>query len=108
MRLPRPVASARVAPARLLGGAIAVVAVAGAPAVAAAHGMSPISQSPLPLAVYLVGAATTVALSFVFVLARDMRAGPVPEGRLVHVPLAVRVALRAVGLAGWAWIMAQG
>ena len=108
MRLPRPSAQARVALARLFGGAIAVVAVAGAPAAAAAHGMSPTYQSPLPLAVYLVGAATTVALSFVFILARDMRAGPVPEGRLVHVPLAVRVALRAVGLAGWAWIMAQG
>jgi len=86
----------------------AVALVAGVPAVAAAHGLSPVYQSPLPLAVYLVGAATTVALSFVFVLARDMRAGPAPDTRIVAVPAALRIVMRVVGLAAWAWIMAQG
>ena len=33
-------------------------------------------ESRLPLAVYLVGAAVTVALSFVFVIVRDVRAAP--------------------------------
>ena len=60
-----------------LGGVLAAAAVMlGGPVVALAHGLSPAYQSPLPLAVYLVGAASTVALSFVFVLARDMRAAP--------------------------------
>ena len=94
--------------ARLAGVAAALVAVLAAPAAVAAHGLSPRYESPLPLAVYLVGAGTAVALSFVFVLARDMRAAEVPAGRLVTVPAVVRLLLRAVGLVGWAWIMAQG
>jgi hypothetical protein len=79
------------------------------PAVVAAHQLNPTYTSRLPLAVYLAGAATTVALSFVFVLVRDVRADrPVltDRGRLPPAPL--RVALRAIGLIGWAWIIAQG
>ena len=46
---------------------IALAAVAGAPAIAAAHGLSPVYQSPLPLAVYLAlqdnfDAAVTLSL----------------------------------------------
>lgn len=93
---------------RLAVSVAAGFALLAAPAVVAAHGLSPVYQSPLPLAVYLAGAAATVALSFAFVLARDMRAGPVPEGRLVRVPLVVRAGLRLVGIVGWGWIMAQG
>ena len=78
------------------------------PGVAAAHGLSPTYQSPLPLAVYLVGAAATVALSFAFVLARDVRAAEPVPGRIVRVPGALRLVLRVVGLVAWAWIMAQG
>ncbi len=104
----RALAFGRIPVARILGALTALAVLAGAPAVVLAHGMSPAYQSPLPLAVYLFGAATTVALSFAFVLARDLRAAPAPAGRLVHVPLIARVALRVLGLAGWAWIMAQG
>ena len=93
---------------RTIGALAGFLLVAGVPAVVAAHGLSPIYESPLPLAVYLVGAAATVALSFVFVLARDMRAGPPPETRIATVPVVVRVGLRIVGLAAWAWIMVQG
>ncbi len=103
MRVPNPLVSTR-----SLGALAGFLLVAGAPAVVAAHGLSPVYESPLPLAVYLVGAAATVALSFVFVLARDMRAGPPPETRIAAVPGAVRVGLRVIGLAGWIWIMAQG
>lgn len=88
--------------------ALAPLALLALPGAVAAHGLSPVYQSPLPLAVYLVGAAATVALSFAFVLARDMRAGPEPTGRIVAVPLPVRAALRLAGIVGWAWIMAQG
>jgi hypothetical protein len=95
-------------PARLLGAAAGVAAVVALPASAAAHGLSAVYQSPLPLAVYLAGAAMTVALSFVFVLARDLRAAPTADTRVVVVPRAIRVVLRAFGLAGWTWIMVQG
>ena len=95
-------------PARLLGAGAGVALVAGLPAVAAAHGLSAVYQSPLPLAVYLAGAAVTVALSFAFVLARDLRAAPATDTRVVAVPRALRVTLRAVGLVGWSWIMVQG
>lgn len=94
--------------ARLAGLALGALVVLGFPAVAAAHNLGASYQSPLPLAVYLAGAATTVALSFVFVLARDMRAAPTPPGRIVGVPAPFRLLMRAAGLIGWAWIVAQG
>jgi hypothetical protein len=94
--------------ARLAGLGAAAFVMLGAPAVALAHGLSPAYQSPLPLAVYLVGAAATVALSFVFVLARDLRAASPESGRIAYVPAVVRVGLRLVGILAWAWIMAQG
>jgi hypothetical protein len=92
---------------RLLSGLAAVLMLLAAPVTVAAHGLSPTYQSPLPLAVYLVGAGATVALSFVFVLARDVRGGPADEGRVVSVPAPLRIALRLVGLTGWLWILAQ-
>jgi hypothetical protein len=95
-------------PARLLGGGAGLALFAALPAVVAAHGLSPVYQSPLPLAVYLVGAATTVALSFLFILARDMRAVPTADTRVVAVPRVLRLVLRVLGLAGWSWIMLQG
>ncbi len=95
-------------PARAVGGAIAIALVAAVPTAVSAHGLSPVYQSPLPLAVYLVGAAVVVALSFAFVLARDLRAAPAPEGHPVHVPAACAWRCGVLGLAGWTWIMVQG
>ena len=94
-----------------LGAAIGLATglAAALPAAVAAHQLSPTYQSRLPLAVYVVGAATTVALSFAFVIVRDVRAAP-PEldapGTLP--PAWVRYPLRFLGLFGWAWIVAQG
>ncbi len=80
-----------------------------APAAVLAHSLNPTYTSRLPLAVYLAGAAATVALSFIFVLVRDVRAER-PEtteaGRLPPAPL--RLALRALGLLAWLWIIVQG
>lgn len=87
------------------GSLVAVVAPVGV----AAHSLNPTYTSRLPLAVYLAGAAATVALSFVFVLVRDVRAerpDTSDRGRLPPAPL--RLLLRAVGLIGWLWIVAQG
>ena len=80
-----------------------------APAAVAAHTLTSAYTSRLPLAVYLAGAAATVALSFVFVLVRDVRAErpdtSVP-GRLA--PAWLRWPLRFLGLVGWMWIVVQG
>lgn len=68
------------------------------PASAAAHSVNATFESRLSLAVYLVGAATTVALSFAFVIVRDVRAAAPPatgSGSLPPAPL--RLALRATG-----------
>ncbi|HEX5148772.1 MAG TPA: hypothetical protein VFW02_06805 [Candidatus Limnocylindrales bacterium] len=79
------------------------------PATVAAHSLNATYESRLPLAVYLVGAAITVALSFIFVITRDVRAAPpvvAADGSLP--PAVVRRGLQAIGLIGWAWIVAQG
>ena len=79
------------------------------PASVAAHPMNATFQSRLPLAVYLAGAAGAVALSFVFVLVRDLRSEPpAAEERRTNVPAPIRLALRAVGLLALVWIVAQG
>jgi hypothetical protein len=93
-----------------VGTAIGVVTILLAgPATAVAHTVNSTYQSRLPLAVYLAGAALTVALSFAFLLLADVRAEPPPtsdEGKLPRAWL--RTVLRAVGLIGWLWIVAQG
>ena len=79
------------------------------PAAVVAHSLNTTYTSRLPLAVYLAGAATTVALSFVFVIVRDVRAAaPVHDGPDWMPRAPIRYGLRAVGLLGWAWIVAQG
>ena len=81
-----------------------------APADVLGHSLNPTYTSRLPLAVYLVGAAMTVALSFAFVLARDVRARPPPvtaTGRTCRRRRSGS-ALRAIGLIAWLWIVAQG
>ena len=97
--------------ARALVGAVAggsLVALA-APAGVAAHALNPTYTSRLPLAVYLAGAAATVALSFVFVLVRDVRADRPDMSARGHLPPApLRFTLRAIGLLAWLWIVAQG
>ena len=79
------------------------------PAGVAAHTVNATYSSRLPLAVYLVGAATTVALSFAFVIVRDVRAAPPVLDEPGSLPPAwLRYGLRSIGLIGWLWIIAQG
>ena len=94
--------------ARVAALAAAAVVMLGGPVVALAHSMGTVYQSPLPLVIYLAGAASTVALSFIFILSRDVRAGPPDPGRPARVPAVVRYGLRLVGLLAWTWIIAQG
>ena len=80
-----------------------------APGAVLAHALNPTYTSRLPLAVYVAGAAATVALSFIFVLVRDVRGERPDLSDPGHLPPApVRLGLRAIGLIGWAWIIAQG
>jgi hypothetical protein len=75
----------------------------------AAHSLNATYESRLPLAVYLVGAAATVALSFVFVITRDVRAAAHTQRAPGTLPPAVvRRGLQVIGLVGWAWIVVQG
>ena len=98
----------RVRPARAAGIAVILLLGGAATSPVGAHGLSQVYQSPLPLAVYLVGAGLTVALSFAFILARDLRAVEPPIRPGATVPGIARVTLRVIGLFGWAWIMVQG
>lgn len=95
---------------RLLAGFSLLAAIGlAAPATALAHALNPTYTSRLPLAVYLAGAATTVALSFIFVLVRDVRAErPTVSGDGRVLPAPLRIALRTVGLVAWLWIVVQG
>jgi hypothetical protein len=79
------------------------------PGVALGHQLNAAYTSRLPLAVYLAGAAITVALSFAFVIVRDVRVELSDQEDPSGLPPAwLRYALRAIGLFAWAWIMAQG
>ncbi len=80
-----------------------------APAAVFGHQLNATYTSRLPLAVYLAGAAIAVGLSFLFVLARDVRATPPVTTAPGHLPpAALRIALRVIGLVAVAWIAAQG
>lgn len=80
------------------------------PVAAAAHQLTQRYASPLPLAAYVLGAATAVALSFAFVL---FRSGAEPSRRAsnrrsIEIPRWLRGLLQALGVIGWAWVVLQG
>jgi len=79
-----------------------------APSAVLAHALSNTYQSRLPLIVYLAGAAIAVGLSFAFILIADVRAEPPVVGEGRRPPAWLRFLLRAIGLIGWTWIVAQG
>ena len=86
-----------------------LVAALALPGIALGHSLDATYTSRLPLAVYLAGAALTVGLSFAFVLLRDVAAVPPVEDDRGRLPPAwLRLALRAIGLIGWTWIVVQG
>jgi hypothetical protein len=94
---------------RRLTGAAAGVAVAllALPGVVSGHQLTGVFESPIPLPVYLVGAATAVGLSFTVVFVRDVPAFPQGESRPRAVPRWLRAALRIGGVVAFAWIVAQ-
>jgi hypothetical protein len=95
--------------ARLLAAVGAGVALVAAPSAVLGHALNPTYESQLPLVVYLAGAGLAVALSFAFVLIRDLRAEPPPANTTtLELARPVAIGLRIVGLLGWIWIIAQG
>jgi len=78
-----------------------------APAQTFAHSLIGRYQAPLPLAIYLVGAGLAVALSFAFVLLRDVGPAVAQPARIATIPGWLRTLFRAVGLLAWLWIVAQ-
>jgi hypothetical protein len=93
----------------LIGGALGGPALLLAwPGVALAHQLNERYQAPLPLIAYVGGAALAVAMSFAFVILRN---APAPRtevsGTTRVVPRWLRLALQAIGLVAWLWIVVQ-
>jgi hypothetical protein len=93
---------------RAIGPLATVALVALWPAPVLAHTLNQKYESQLPLAVYLVGAGLAVALSFGFVLLRDLRFETPTPGRPASLPRRLALALRLIGVVAWLWILAQG
>ena len=78
------------------------------PGAALAHVITDRYQAPLPLVVYLAGAAFAVAMSFVFVMLRGGRPPRVETASKARtVPGWLRLTLQAIGLIAWLWIVIQ-
>ena len=91
----------------LAAATLGAAAVALLPMPVAAHGLSGRYDAPLPLAVYLAGAAVAVGLSFLFAFLSQGRWQPRPVERTRRVPTVVVLGLKALGLLAWGWIVAQ-
>ena len=89
----------------ILGGPALVLAW---PGVALAHQLNERYAAPLPLLAYVGGAALAVAMSFAFIMLRNAPAprDDVPVATRL-VPRWLRLALQALGLAAWLWIVIQ-
>jgi hypothetical protein len=94
--------------AAIAGGLGAFLVLLAAPGAVLAHALQKGYESQLPLYVYLIGAGLAVALSFAFVLLRDLRYTPPPKSKIFELPRPFQIALRVIGLGGWLWILAQG
>ena len=79
------------------------------PATASAHLLPDRYQAPLPLVIYIAGAALAVVMSFVFVILRNSgpREAEPDEVPARRVPVWLRAVLQIVGLVAWVWIVAQ-
>ncbi len=94
--------------ARVAGaGAAIAAALLVLPGAALGHQLTGLFESPIPLPVYLAGAAAAVGLSFAVVFLRDVPGFGPGDPRPRPVPRWLRLGLRAAGLVGLAWIVAQ-
>lgn len=97
------------AAARLVGVVVATALVLLAlPGAVLGHQLVGLFESPIPLPVYLAGAAAAVALSFAIVFVRDVRPFGAGDRLARPVPRWIRAGLRAVGVIAVLWILVQG
>jgi hypothetical protein len=93
---------------RVAAAAAAPIVLLALPGVVLAHQLNERYAAPLPLLVYVGGAALAVAMSFVFVILRN---APAPASEVTVVPRQVprwlRLGLQSIGLIGWLWIVIQ-
>ena len=78
-----------------------------APSVVLGHTLNDRYEAPLPLIIYVAGAALAVAMSFAFVILRN---SPPPSDRAEAQPRTVPNwlgLLSAIGLIAWTWIVVQ-
>ena len=94
---------------RRLGAAIggAGIALLALPGAVLGHQLSGRFESPIPLPVYLAGAAAAVGLSFAAVFLRDVPGFGQGDPRPIRVPRWLRAGLRGAGVLAVAWIAAQ-
>ena len=72
-----------------------------------AHQIGASFRSPLPLAVYVLGAAVAVGVSFALAFRTDPVTEPAVSPRIRHFPRWARAALRTLGVVAWLWIIVQ-
>lgn len=94
--------------ARVTGvGAAALLALLALPGVALGHQLTGMFESPIPLPVYLAGAAAAVSLSFIVVFVRRIPGFGPGDPHLRRVPGALRLLLRLAGILAVGWIVLQ-
>lgn len=93
-------------PRLAIAGAIALASFA-APATVYAHQLTGRYQAPLPLVVYVAGAALAVAMSFIFVVIRNAPPAIDERQRTGVVPRWLRAILAGLGTIAWLWIVVQ-
>jgi hypothetical protein len=85
----------------------ASLGLAGIASPASAHPLMGRADPPLPLELYLSGAALAVASSFVIAFIHHGRRRPAQSPKARYLPRAAVILLRSVGLLAWAWVVAQ-
>ena len=103
-------ASARPSPRRLwhpLVMLVVAISLAALPVPVFAHQIGDSFRSPLPLAVYLLGAAVAVGVSFALAFRTDPVAEHPASRRIRRFPRLARAVLRVIGVVAWLWIIVQ-
>jgi hypothetical protein len=86
---------------------LAVALLAALPVPVLAHQIGDTFRSPLPLSVYLLGAAIAVGISFALAFRTDAVAERPTSARIRLFPRWARAVLRTLGIVAWLWIIVQ-
>jgi hypothetical protein len=92
---------------RLIAVLVFVAWSAALPAPVFAHQIGDSFRSPLPLGVYLLGAAIAVGVSFALAFRTDVVAERPTSSRIRVFPRWARALLRTIGVLAWLWIIVQ-